>query len=95
MQPRMVLGLSRYPGRQVHFAKPLDKRLHCVLGPQGEGLQGFAGRAQGDCGGVPSYSGRQKQTAFPPTTRHPELGPHGFGEHSSPSGTKIVAFKLA
>lgn len=59
----MVLGLSRYPCRHVHLAKPLDKIVHCVLGPHGDGLQGLSGNAHGTVGGVPSYSGRQKQTA--------------------------------
>lgn len=88
MQPLIVLGLSKNPGRQVHFAKPLERIAHCVLGPHGDGSHGFVGRAQGICGGVPSNSGRQKHTALPPTTRHPEFGPQGLGEHSSPSGTE-------
>lgn len=86
----MVLGLSRKPGRQVHFAKPLDNMAHWVLGPQGDGLQGLAGRSHGICGGLPSYSGRQKHMALPPTTLQPEFGPHGLGEHSSPSGTETI-----
>lgn len=61
-----------------------------MLGPHGDGLQGFEGKVQGVCGGVPSYSGRQKQTAFLPTRRHPELGPHGLGLQLSPSGTVKV-----
>lgn len=83
----MVLGLSKNPGRHVHFANPLLKTVHCVLGPQGDGLQGFSGGAHGICGGVPSYSGRQKHTALLPTKRQPLLGPQGFGLHVSPSGT--------
>lgn len=71
----------------MHFAKPLLNIEHCVFGPHGEGSQGFLGKSQGTCGGVPSYSGKQKHTALPPTTLQPEFGPHGFGEHSSPSGT--------
>lgn len=75
------------PGRQVHFAKPFARTVHCVFGPHGDRLHGFSGKEHGICGGVPSYSGRQKQTALFPTTRHPEFGPHGFDVHSSPSGT--------
>lgn len=86
-QPRMVLGLSRKPGRQVHLANPFGKTVHCVFGPHGDGLQGLDGSMQGTCGGVPSNSGKQKQTALSPTTRQPEFGPQGFGVHSSPSGT--------
>lgn len=60
-----------------------------MLGPQGDGSQGFEGSSQGMDGGWPSYSGRQKQMGLPSTRRQPELGPQGFGEHSSPSGTDI------
>lgn len=63
--PRIVFGLSKYPARQVHFAKPLLKVVHWVFGPHGDGLHGFCGNWHGTCGGVPSNSGRQKQTAFP------------------------------
>jgi hypothetical protein len=59
-----------------------------VLGPQGDGVQGLVGKRQGVIGGSPSYSDKQKHTAEPWTTRQPEYGPHGLGEHSSPSGTK-------
>lgn len=55
----MVLGLSKYPGRQVHLAKPLAKMLHWVFGPHGDGLHGLDGNVHGTCGGVPSNSGRQ------------------------------------
>lgn len=61
MHPLTVLGLSMKPVKQVHFAKPDFNIVHCVFGPQGEGLQGFCGKAHGICGGVPSYSGKQKQ----------------------------------
>lgn len=71
----------------MHFAKPLLNTVHCVFGPQGDGLHGFNGGAHGICGGVPSYSGKQKQTALLPTKRQPLLGPHGFGVQSFPSGT--------
>lgn len=62
--------------------------MHWVLGPQGDGVQGLDGKRHGVVGGSPSYSERQKHIASPWTTLHPEYGPHGFGEHSSPSGTK-------
>ena len=42
-QPRIVLGLSIYPDKQVHFENPLLKTAHCVLGPHGDGLQGCVG----------------------------------------------------
>lgn len=87
--PRIVFGLSMYPGKHVHFANPLSNNVHCVLGPQGDGVHGLDGKRQGVMGGSPSYSDRQKHTAEPCTTLHPEYGPHGLGEHSSPSGTKI------
>ena len=38
MHPLIVFGLSMYPDRQVHFAKPLFSIVHRVLGPQGDGL---------------------------------------------------------
>jgi hypothetical protein len=66
----------------------LPNREHCVLGPHGELWHGLSGRVQGTEGGSPVYSGRQKHTADPDTTRHPVYGPHGLGEHSSPSGTE-------
>lgn len=87
MHPLIVLGLSKYPGKHVHLANPFDKILHCVLGPHGEGSQGFSGNRHGLPGGLPSYSGKQKQRLTPFTTLQPELGPHVFGLHSSPSGT--------
>lgn len=87
-QPLMVLGLSRKPGRHVHLANPLLRMAHCVLGPQGDGSQGLDGRRHGFDGGLPSYSGRQKQSGEPLTIRQPEFGPHGFGSHLSPSGTE-------
>lgn len=83
----MVLGLSMYPLRHVHLAKPLFSIVHCVLGPQGDGSHGLCGSLQGTSGGFPSYSGKQKQAACPLILRHPVFGPQGFGEHSSPSGT--------
>lgn len=66
--------------------------VHWVFGPHGDGLHGFDGREHGTCGGVPSYSGKQKQTAFVPISLQPEFGPQGFGRHSSPSGTKKKNF---
>lgn len=63
----------------MHFAKPLDRIAHCVFGPQGDGSQGFSGSLQGEYGGLPSYSGRQKHTDFPFIERHPEFGPQLFG----------------
>lgn len=86
-QPRIVFGLSRYPGKQVHLAKPLLSMAHWVLGPQGEGSQGCVGSVQALDGGLPSYSGKQKHCGASCTRRQPELAPHGFGTHSSPSGT--------
>lgn len=65
-----------YPGKQVHFEKPLRIVAHCVFGPHGEGLQGFDGNLQGTLGGCPSYSGKQKHTGAPFTRRHPLFGPH-------------------
>lgn len=62
--------------------------MHWVLGPQGDGVHGLVGKRQGVIGGSPSYSDKQKHTAEPWTTLQPEYGPHGLGEHSSPSGTK-------
>ena len=90
MQPLMVLGLSRKPGRQVHLANPLLRIAHWVLGPHGDGSQGLEGKLQSLVGGFPSYSGRQKQSGELFTTRHPEFGPHGFGSQMSPSGTEII-----
>ena len=82
------------PGRHVHLAYPLDKMLHCVFGPQIDESHGFFGTEHCTSGGSPSYSGKQKQAALPPTIRQPLFGPHGFGEHSSPSGTgKIISIK--
>jgi hypothetical protein len=63
--------------------------VHWVLGPQGDGSQGLVGRVHGLDGGLPSYSGRQKQSGEPFTIRQPEFCPHGFGSHLSPSGTEI------
>lgn len=85
----MVLGLSINPARQVHFANPLLNNEHWVLGPHGDGSQGFFGNAHGVCGGSPSYSGRQKHVGNPDTIRQPLLAPHGLGWHWSPSGTVI------
>lgn len=76
-----------YPDKQVHLAIPLLRRVHCVFGPQGFGLQAFFGGRHGDVGGDPSNSGKQKQTGVSFITRQPLFGPHGFGWHSSPSGT--------
>lgn len=59
-----------------------------MLGPQGDGSQGLDGRWHDVDGGLPSYSGRQKQSGEPFTIRQPEFGPHGFGSHLSPSGTE-------
>lgn len=53
-QPRTVLGLSIYPAKQVHFENPFGKTVHCVLGPQGDGLHGLLGSVQGCLGGFPS-----------------------------------------
>lgn len=94
-QPLMVLGLSRKPGRQVHLANPLLKMAHWVLGPQGDGSQGLVGRAHGRLGGLPSNSGRQKQSGTPFTRRQPEFGPHWLGSHFSPSGTEIKYVKIS
>lgn len=88
IQPLIVLGLSRYPAKQVHLAYPLLRMAHWVLGPQGDGSHGFSGNLQGEKGGLPSYSGRQKHTDLPLMERHPEFAPQLFGWHSSPSGTK-------
>jgi len=77
----MVLGLSMYPGRQVHFAKPLLSTEQRVLGPHGDGSQEVLGNMQGEYGGSPSYPGRQKQVTSPFTTRHPELAPQGLPSH--------------
>lgn len=60
-----------------------------MLGPQGDGSQGLDGKVHGLDGGLPSNSGRQKQSGKPFTTRQPEFGPHRFGSHLSPSGTEI------
>lgn len=38
-------------------------------------------------GGIPLYSGRHVQTAWPFTSRHLLLGPHGDGKHGSDGGT--------
>jgi len=56
----------------VHLENPLSNNVHCVLGPHGDGVQGLVGRRQGVIGGSPSYSDKQKQTAEPCTTLHPE-----------------------
>lgn len=63
--PRIVFGLSIYPGKQVHLANPLSNNVHWVFGPQGEGVQGLDGKRQGVMGGSPSYSDKQKHTAEP------------------------------
>lgn len=68
---------------------PLLSREHCVFGPHGDGLHGFCGGKHCVSGGLPSNSGRQKQTGVSPMTRQPVFGPHGFGVHSLPSGTRI------
>lgn len=79
----------------MHLEKPLLSTAHCVLGPHGDGSHGFEGSSQAISGGCPSYSGRQKQTGAPSTRRQPELGPQGFGVHSSPSGTvRKVAYRI-
>lgn len=56
--------------------------LHSVLGPQGDGLQGLTGGRHGTLGGLPTYSGKQKQTGTLPTTLQPELGPQVLGSQS-------------
>lgn len=53
-QPLIVLGLSIYPGEHVHLANPFDWIVHCVFGPQGDGLHGLFGNRQGCRGGSPS-----------------------------------------
>lgn len=73
----------------MHLAKPLLRIAHWVLGPQGEGSHGCDGTEHGLVGGFPSNSGRQKHWGEPWTSRQPELGPHGLGKQSSPSGTAI------
>ena len=73
---------------QVHLAYPLTTE-QSVFGPQGDGLQGCVGSLQGVSGGLPMYEGKQKHVGRPPITRQSELGPHGFGWHSAPSGTGI------
>jgi hypothetical protein len=72
---------------QAQRANPLWI-VHWVLGPQGEGSQGFCGGLHGMMGGSPSYSGRQKHLGLPFTWRQPELGPQGLGLQRSPSGTE-------
>lgn len=81
MHPLIVFGLSMYPDRQVHFAKPLFSIVHRVLGPQGDGSQGLLGSVQGESGGFPSYPGKQKHLTCPDITRQPELTPHRFSWH--------------
>ena len=66
-----------------------------MLGPHGDGTHGFCGNVHGVWGGFPSNSGRQKHVGLPLILRHPELGPHGFGVHSFPSGTgkkELISF---
>lgn len=90
MQPRIVFIPSMYPDKQVHFANPFDRTVHCVLGPQGEGSHGFCGIWHGTSGGLPSNSERQKHVGRLLTILHPLFGPQLFGTHSLPSsGTEI------
>lgn len=77
----MVFGLSMYPARQVHFAKPLLNVVQRVLGPHGEGSQELLGSLHGEYGGSPSYPGRQKHFTCPFTTRQPEFAPQGLPSH--------------
>lgn len=78
-QPRIVFGLSMKPGKHVHLAIPLGRRVHCVLGPHDEIEQASFGGKHGTLGGVPSYSGKQKQTGVSLTTRQPLFAPQTFG----------------
>lgn len=67
------------PGKHVHLAIPFDRILHCVFGPQVETEHASFGGRHGIFGGVPSYSGKQKQTGVSLTTRHPLFAPQTFG----------------
>ena len=62
--------------------------LQSVFGPQGDGSHGVDASWQGSWGGLPTYSGRQKQNAELAITLQPEFGPHLLFSHSSPCGTK-------
>ena len=82
---RAVLVYPDYLQEQTTWSALLIE--HSVLGPQGDGEQGFKGLHPWN--GLPVKPGRQLQSSPMLETSHSALSPQGPGAHRDTSGSSI------